>query len=80
VWLATEQSEPPSHAVPQQGWPAGSRVNLAGDLAQVLESALAAWEVNGSVVLARDGQRSGGEPRPERLASEQVTLDLAQGH
>jgi len=66
--------------VPQRGWPAGSRVSVAGDLAQVLESALAAWEVNGSVVLARDGQRSGGEPRPERLASEQVTLDLAQGH
>jgi hypothetical protein len=46
-------------------------------MAQVLESALAAWQVNGSVVLARDGQRAGGTPRPERLAAERVTLDLA---
>jgi uncharacterized protein (TIGR03089 family) len=64
--------------VPQRGWPAGSRVSLTGDLAKVLQSALAAWKVNGSVVLARDGQRSGGQPYPERLASEQVTLDLAE--
>jgi uncharacterized protein (TIGR03089 family) len=64
--------------VPRRDWPAGSRVSLTGDLAQVLESALAAWAANGSVVLARDGERSGGEPRPERLTSEQVTLDLAQ--
>jgi hypothetical protein len=52
-------------------------VSLAGDLAQVLGSALAAWAVNGSVVLARAGRRAGGEPRPERLAAERVTLDLA---
>jgi len=45
----------------------------------VLESSLAAWAVDGSVVLSRNGQRAGGEPQPERLASERVTLDLAQG-
>jgi uncharacterized protein (TIGR03089 family) len=62
--------------VPQGDWPAGVRVSLAGDLTQVLESALAAWAVDGSVVLARDGRRAGGEPQPARLASERVTLDL----
>jgi uncharacterized protein (TIGR03089 family) len=63
--------------VPQRNWPAGSRVGLAGDLAQVLRSTLAAWAVDGSVVLARNGRRAGSDPRPERLASEGVTLDLA---
>jgi len=63
--------------VPHPGWPANTRVNLAGDLTQVLESTLAAWAVDGSVVLARNGRHAGGEPRPERLASERVTLDLA---
>ena len=52
-------------------------MNLAGDLAQVLESALAAWAVDGSVVLTRNGQHAGGEQQPGRLASEHVTLDLA---
>jgi uncharacterized protein (TIGR03089 family) len=65
--------------VPQHGWPANARVSLAGDLARVLESTLAAWAVDGSVVLARNGLHAGGEPQPERLASERVTLDLAQG-
>jgi len=63
--------------VPQRDWPARARVSLAGDLAQVLESSLAAWAVDGSVVLARSGPHAGGEPQPERLASERVTLDLA---
>jgi uncharacterized protein (TIGR03089 family) len=62
--------------VPQVDWPANTRVSLAGDLAQVLESTLAAWAVDGSVVLARNGQRAGGEPQPARLASERVTLNL----
>jgi len=63
--------------VPQRDWPAGARVSLAGDLTQVLESTLAAWAVDGSVVLARNGRYAGSEPQPERLASERVTLDLA---
>lgn len=63
--------------VPQRDWPAGARVGLAGDLTQVLESTLAAWAVDGSVVLARNGQHAGSEPTPERLASEGVTLNLA---
>jgi uncharacterized protein (TIGR03089 family) len=62
--------------VPQVDWPANTRVNLAGDLAQVLESTLAAWAVDGSVILARNGRRAGGEPQPARLASERVTLNL----
>jgi len=63
--------------VPHRNWPANTRVSLAGDLARVLESTLAAWAVDGSVILARNGQLAGGEPQPERLSSERVTLDLA---
>jgi uncharacterized protein (TIGR03089 family) len=63
--------------VPHRDWPANPRVSVAGDLTDVLESTLATWAVDGSVVLARNGQRAGGEPRPERLASERVTLNLA---
>ena len=63
--------------VPHRGWPAGARVSLTGDLAQVLESTLAAWAVDGSVVLARNGLQAGVDPQPERLASEGVTLELA---
>ncbi|MEP7194563.1 MAG: TIGR03089 family protein [Actinomycetota bacterium] len=62
--------------VPQADWPANTRVSLAGDLAQVLESTLAAWAVDGSVVLARDGLHAGGGLQPERLVSERVTLNL----
>jgi uncharacterized protein (TIGR03089 family) len=64
-------------AVPRRDWPTNTRVSLAGDLAQVLEATLAAWAIDGSVVLARHGEHAGGEPLPERLASEQVTLNLA---
>ena len=63
--------------VPHPDWPGGIRVSLAGDLAGVLESTLAAWAVDGSVVLARNGRQAGAEAHPERLASELVTLDLA---
>ena len=63
--------------VPHRDWPANTRVSLAGDLTQVLESTLAAWAVDGSVVLARNGGHAGGTAHPERLASERVTLDLA---
>lgn len=47
--------------VPVRGWPARARVSLAGDLGQVLESTLAAWAVDGSVVLARNGERASSE-------------------
>ena len=66
-----------SRVVPGRGWPAGARVGLAGDLPAVLESTLAAWAVDGSVVLARNGRHAGNTSQPERLASEGVTLDLA---
>ena len=62
--------------VPHAGWPAGARVSLAGDLVQVLESTLAAWAVDGSVVLSRNGALAGIAGRSERLASEAVTLEL----
>jgi len=62
--------------VPQRDWPAGARVSLSGDLVDVLESTLAAWAVDGSVVLARRGQVAEGEDRSERLAAEGVTLAL----
>ena len=65
--------------VPGRGWPAGARVGLAGDLPAVLESTLAAWAIDGSVVLARNGRHAGNRSQPERLASEGVTLDLAWG-
>jgi uncharacterized protein (TIGR03089 family) len=78
--LITEGAHKPYRSVvPEPGWPANVRVGLTGDLTQVLESTLAAWAVDGSVVLARNGQHAGGEPQPERLASERVTLDLAVG-
>ena len=63
--------------VTQPDWPTGARVNVSGDVTQVLESTLAAWAVDGSVVIARNGQHAGGEPQPARLASEGVTLNLA---
>jgi len=66
-----------SMVVPSRAWPSGSRVNVSGDLADVLESTLAAWAVDGSVVLARNDEHAGTEPLPERLTSEAVTLDLA---
>ena len=62
--------------VPHREWPANARVNLVGDLSSVLESTLAAWAVDGSVVLSRNGRYAGGESPPGRLASERVTLDL----
>ncbi len=51
-------------------------MSLSGDLADVLESTLAAWAVDGSVVLARCGQRAGSENHQDRLAAEGVTLTL----
>jgi uncharacterized protein (TIGR03089 family) len=63
--------------VPQRDWPTGARVSLSGDLAQVLESTLAVWALDGSVVLARNGQiAAGGGAKAERLASEGVTITL----
>ena len=62
--------------VPQRNWPTRARVSLSGDLTDVLESTLAAWAVDGSVVLARRGQHADSENHQERLASEGVTLTL----
>ena len=62
--------------VPQRDWSVGARVSLSGDLADVLMSTLAAWAVDGSVVLARSGQHTGREASQQRLVSEGVTLTL----
>jgi uncharacterized protein (TIGR03089 family) len=60
--------------VPQRDWATGSRVHTAADaLAEVLTTALAAWAVDGSVVLSRGPEPEGG--RAARLASEGVTVE-----
>ena len=61
--------------VPQRDWAEGSRVHTsADDLASVLDTALAAWSVDGSIVLSRGPEPAGG--RAARLASEGVTLEV----
>ena len=55
--------------VPQRDWAEGSRVHTAdAELASVLATALAAWSVDGSLVLSRGPEPEGG--RAARLASE----------
>jgi uncharacterized protein (TIGR03089 family) len=61
--------------VPQGGWADGSRVHTAdGDLGQVLATALAAWAVDGSLVLSRGSGPEGG--RAARLGAEGVTREV----
>jgi len=74
--ITTSGSTAYRSVVPQRDWPAGTRVSLSGDLAEVLDSTLAALAADGSVVLARNGMRARGETKPERLTSEGVTLRL----
>ena len=63
-----------AEVVPATDWPRGSRVHLAAaDLPTVLTQALAAWMVDGSVVLSRGAEPAGG--RADRLAAEGVTLE-----
>lgn len=60
--------------VPAVDWPGGVRVHLAGgDVAAVLRQVLAAWAVDGSVVLSRGA--AGGPDLAARVESEGVTLD-----
>ena len=60
--------------VPQRSWTEGSRVHTADvDLATVLATALAAWSLDGSLVLSRGPEPEGG--RATRLASEGVTVE-----
>jgi uncharacterized protein (TIGR03089 family) len=76
--LITDRAQSPYGAVvPHRDWPTRSRVRVAGDLVQVLQNALAAWAVDGSVVLTRNGSVAEGKPQPDRLTAERVTLDLA---
>ncbi len=57
--------------VPDRGWPAGARVLVAGPLGQALLACLAAWAVEGSVVLLA----ASGAADPARLAAERVSVD-----
>jgi uncharacterized protein (TIGR03089 family) len=60
--------------VPQRDWPAGARVHTASaDLRDVLSTALAAWAVDGSLVLSRGPDPEGG--RTARIAAEGVTVE-----
>ena len=77
AWITDGARTPYDRVVPQPSWPERTRVSVAGDLVRVLESTLAAWAVDGSVVLARNGLQAGGAASPDRLASEGVTLNLA---
>ncbi|WP_270886453.1 TIGR03089 family protein [Pedococcus sp. 5OH_020] len=64
-----------SAVVPDRDWPVGSRVHTtAAHLDEVLSTALAAWAVDGSVVISRGPEPEGG--RVARLASEGVTLEV----
>lgn len=58
-----------------EGWPARPRVNaVADDVESFLTQCLAAWALDGSIVLSRNAGRT---RLAERLASERVTVDLA---
>lgn len=60
--------------VPQRDWPQGSRVHTAtGSLGSVLTTALAAWSLDGSLVLSRGPEPEGG--RAARLLTEGVTVE-----
>jgi uncharacterized protein (TIGR03089 family) len=60
--------------VPRRDWPAQVRVHVAGeDLGGLLQVALAAWALDGSVVVSRGPEPEEG--RSSRLAAEGVTLD-----
>ena len=59
--------------VTDRGWEPGVRVHLDGtDLADVLTAALAAWAVDGSVVLTRGDLAD--DARAHRIATEGITL------
>ncbi len=60
------------NVVPERDWGHSPRVHLSGTLEQVLRDALAAWALDGSVVIVRDPECD----QTARLASEAVTLDL----
>ena len=61
--------------VPQATWPSGARVHTAAPtLAEVLPTALAAWALDGSVVLSRGPEPVAG--RADRCLSEGVTTSV----
>lgn len=57
--------------VPDLGWPTGSRVHVTGDPTSTLRHVLAAWSVDGSVLLVLGPDQT---RMPARLASEGVTV------
>ncbi|GAA2488036.1 TIGR03089 family protein [Terrabacter carboxydivorans] len=67
-----------SLVVVDEGWGPSPRVALSGGLEEVLRASLAAWAVDGSVVLMRR-DRSESTDLTARLASEGVTVDAREG-
>ncbi len=63
--------------VPTVDWPTGSRVHVGTDRTTALRDVLAAWSVDGSVVLVLGPD---ADRLPARLAAEGVTLDLGSPH
>ena len=62
-----------AQVVTERGWELGARVHVDGsDLADVLTAALAAWAVDGSVVLTRG--ELGEDARVHRVATEGITM------
>jgi uncharacterized protein (TIGR03089 family) len=73
AWRARGEQAAYESVVPQRDWPAGARVHTASpDLGAVLSTALAAWAADGSVVLSRGPEPTGG--RAQRMAAEGVTV------
>ncbi|QGN56671.1 TIGR03089 family protein [Nostocoides sp. HKS02] len=73
----TTDGAPTAYAsvVPAAAWPESVRVHTAtAELGELLRTALAAWAVDGSVVLSRGPEPAGG--RVARLTAEGVTLAL----
>jgi uncharacterized protein (TIGR03089 family) len=72
-----DDSGPHTYAdvVPDPGWPKGSRVHVTGDPGSTLRDVLAAWAIDGSVVLVL-GPDAGR--MPERLKAEGVTVNTAR--
>ncbi len=64
--------------VAPRDWPARPRVRVSGGLAAVLTDALAAWAMDGSIVLIAPAD---GAPVDQlsRLSAEHVSIDLADG-
>ena len=73
--FAGPHGEPTAYGelVPVRDWGASPRVHLRAPLERVLRDALAAWALDGSVVMVRDPHGD----QTDRLTSEAVTVDVS---